>query len=235
MGSANYAVKVISPLTADSGVVKKWDKESKFSDVSIMKNQLSTDFAEFIKDAQFSFGYIQPGHGAKGRQQPLEVNEDLSTMYSVHSGKKQIILWVKVIKGKRPLAANNTGTKKQCKTNHEGHLEKMSEVQIIVEELQERHGSSKKYSDEQLRAWAHMIQLKKHDSYETPPDKPFFKSHKKAKVLTENSLSPGKRISYRTECIEQLDKWHSLMEKGAISQTQFQEMQERILGDIKQL
>lgn len=230
-------MKIISPHTAESGVVKRWDNESTFGDVSVMKNHLSTDFAEFIQDAQFSFGYIQPGHGSKGRQQSLEVSEDLSTMYSVYSGKKQIILWLKVTKAKRPLAANNSGTKKQCRTNHEGHLEKMSQVQVIVEELQERHGSSKKYSPEQVRAWAHMIQLRKHDSYETPPDKPFFKSNKNAKpcMTAEKTLSPGKRISYRTECIEQLDKWHSLMEKGAISQAQFQELQERILGDIKQL
>ena len=51
---------------------------------------------------------------------------------------------------------------------------------------------------------------------------------------TSNTLSPGKRISYRSECIDQLDKWHALLEKGAISNTQFQELQQTILGDIKQ-
>ena len=40
----------------------------------------------------------------------------------------------------------------------------MTQVQVIVDELEERHGTSKKYSLEQFRAWAHMLQLKKHDS-----------------------------------------------------------------------
>ena len=68
-----------------------------------------------------------------------------------------------------------------------------------------------------------------------PPNKPFFKSRKQTNDVTtlDKSLSPGKRISYRTECIEQLGKWNSLMEKGAISHSQFQELQETTLSDIK--
>ena len=104
-----------------------------------------------------------------------------------------------------------------------------------MDELEERHGTSKKYSPEQFRAWAHMLQLKKHDSYDMPPNKPFFKSRKQTDDVTalDKSLGPGKRISYRTECIEQLGKWHLLMEKGAISHSQFQKLQETILCDIK--
>ena len=78
-----------------------------------------------------------------------------------------------------------------------------------------------------------MIQLKNHDSYEVPPSKPFFKTKKAATTPPSVTLSPGKRISYKMECINQLDKWHSLLEKGVISKTQFDELQGTILNDNK--
>jgi len=158
--------------------------------------------------------------------------EDLSSMYKAYNSRKEILLWLKVTRQKRPLGASNAGSKKPCHTNHEGHLEKMTQVQVIVDELEKCHGTSKKYSPELFRAWAHMLQLKKHDSYDMPLNKPFFKSRKQTNDVTalDKSLSPGKRISYCTECIEQIGKWHSLMEKGAISHSQFQELQ---LCDIK--
>lgn len=210
-----------------------------------MKERLSEKFAEFIRNNNLSLGFIQPGHGAKGRQIQVSSDEDLTMMYEHHKGKKHILLWIKVHvisqtgRGtKRPLSAINTpndgtstnvGTKKTS-SNYQSHIEKMSEVQSIVAELDKRHGTI--FTKEQLTAWAHMIGMKKHDSYDEPPKKPFFKT-KKVIEKYGNTLSPGKRISYRSECIDQLDKWHTLLEKGAISHVQFEELQATILGDIK--
>ena len=73
----------------------------------------------------------------------------------------------------------------------------MTEVELIVEELESIHDAGH-YTPEQLRAWAHMLQMKKQDSY------PFFKSKAIAHKLDDKSsdvLSPGKRIHYRYECI----------------------------------
>jgi len=78
-----------------------------------------------------------------------------------------VLLWLKVTKSKRSTNADKPTAKKV-------HLEK-----IICDELEERHSNSKKFSLEQLRAWAHIIQMKKHESYEAPPDKPFFNQVKK--------------------------------------------------------
>ena len=83
----------------------------------------------------------------------------------------------------------------------------MDEVEEIVEKLSGKHDS---YTPEQLRAWAHMIHLKKHASYDAPPNKPFFRS-KKGTSDSSSSVcvqSPGKRINMRSQCIDQLDKWH---------------------------
>lgn len=38
-------------------------------------------------------GYIEPGHGMKGRKQWLVSNNDIEEMYKKHSGKHSILLW----------------------------------------------------------------------------------------------------------------------------------------------
>ena len=65
--------------------------------------------------------------------------------------------------------------------------------------------------------------MKKYESYEDPPDKPFFgKSRKKTlSTATRAVVSPGKRLSMQSECIDQLDKWHKLMECGGISPEEY--------------
>ena len=122
---------------------------------------------------------------------------------------------------------------RKCGSNYGNHLKKMTEVDTIVEELNTAHGESKKYSPEQIRVWAHMLQMGKHDSYDDPPAKPFFKSSKRVQESTQEGISPGKRLNMRSECISQLDKWHSLMERGAITLEQYKEFQDAILGDMK--
>ena len=71
-----------------------------------------------------------------------------------------------------------------------------------------------------------------HDSYENPPNKPFFKTT--GSVINPSvsaGISPGKKVS---ECIKQLDKWHNLMVRGVISNEQYKELKDTILSDMKQ-
>ena len=233
--SLSYSVKIISPHTQLSGLVEKWEEEGKFDDIEILKEKMSLKFQSYIKESEYSLGFIQPGHGTKGRQVPVATNEDLSKMYQLHEGKKGIVLWLKVTRAKRLLPSSDTNSNSSAKkqnqgTNYSAHTQRMSEVQVITESLEKQHGD--KFSKEQYTAWAHMLNMKKHDSYDAPPKKPFFKSKV---VVAESStkLSPGKRITYRSECIDQLDKWHTLLERGTISQEQFEELQATILNDIK--
>jgi hypothetical protein len=166
-----------------------------------------------------------PGHGLKGKQKTLATNEDVEAMYDDYEGK-QIRLWIKRHRPqKRTHSPSPIPSSKARRSGYDTHLEKMSEVEIIFEKLQETHDN---FSPEQLRAWAHMLQMKKHDSYELPPDKPFF-----GKSRRKETMSPGKRINMRSKCIDQLEKWHRLMESGAISAEQYQELQHTILSDIK--
>ena len=99
--------------------------------------------------------------------------------------------------------------------------QKQSEVDEVYEELQKKHKGS--YSPEQLRAWSHMVRLKTHDSLNEPPDKPFFKGRKRP---TDNSppdnkrlatsASPSRKVNIGSELIDQLEKWHKLLDSGVM-------------------
>ena len=114
-------------------------------------------------------------------------------------------------------------------------------VQEVVDELKKKHGS--KYSSERLNAWAHVVNLGKHGSLDEPPDLPFLEREKQ--VLEKPHLKhrtqwfpqqvpkvQAKRFGVRTECIDQLSKWHGLLTKGAISQSQYEELKQTILKDM---
>ena len=92
----------------------------------------------------------------------------------------------------------------------------MSEVDDVVSKLKEKHGE--KYTPAQLNCWAHMINTHKHESLDSPPKKSFFWKERSADAP---GVSPGKRITLRSECIDQLDKWHSLKESGVISKEEY--------------
>ena len=53
--------------------------------------------------------------------------------------------------------------------------QRMQQVEDIVDKLHEKHG--KNYSVERLNAWAHMINMGKHNSYDMPPNLPYFGKH----------------------------------------------------------
>ena len=40
-----------------------------------------------------SFGYVEPGHGNRGKQQWLSGEEDLKDMYRAYCDKTEILLW----------------------------------------------------------------------------------------------------------------------------------------------
>ena len=72
-----------------------------------------------------------------------------------------------------------------------------------------------------------MIHLKKHTSYDIPPNKPFFRNKRGTGISSVCAHSPGKRMNMQSQCI--------LMEKGAISSKEYEELQKTILNDIKKL
>ena len=89
----------------------------------------------------------------------------------------------------------------------------MTQVESIENELRKKHDSV--YSQEQIRAWAHLIQMGKHDSYDTAPNKPFWKKPSVRKNATAHesplTVSPGKKIQLQGQLVDQL---HPSGERG---------------------
>ena len=195
-------------------------------------------------------GYIESGHGAKGRRIWLCDDGDIEKMYSEHNKKKKIMLWCYTgpSSKKRETVPPKSGKMEDApvrKSIYDSQLEVTKEVDGICQDLKERHG--RVFSPEQLRTWAQMLHVGTHDSYEEPPDKPFFRSAQRKRRQAEESCStpdrkklavshsPGKRVNMRSELIDQLKKCSDLVEMGAISQDVFRDLQDTILSDIKHL
>ena len=131
--------------------------------------------------------------------------------------------------------------KKLGSSQYDAHVTKMAKVDEICKKIYEAHGDL--YSPEQKRAWAHTIELEKHDSTSQPPKKHFFWSPKCSKGSSASStcsstssststssaviptlvMSPGHRVSIRSEHTDQLMKWHSLLDCGAITKKHYNE------------
>ena len=240
-----YSVKIMNPMKRSDFTIYRWKCPDIFSSLEECHRRLSQEFDKEISkygpNIGLQVGYIEIGHGWKGRQRWLVSNDDITEMYKIYEGKKEILLWCigkrkdgpNAKEKKRALSEPDTSDERP-KTKFSKHDEQMVKVDEIFKKLKTIHSSA--YSSEQLHTWAHMINLEKHDSYTDPPDKPFFKTKKlKTVVATHDGVSPSKRISLRSECITQLQKWHSLYESGGISEEDYRQLQLAILSDIKDM
>ena len=229
-------------------------KYGTFTSIEDVKDRLS----ELLKYQVTDIGYIEPGHGLKGKQRTLIDNDDIDEMYDMYKRKRcYITLWCctcvnggteRPSKKRRSLVSKDKAPPPKRK---DGIAEKLSEVELTVKQLKDKHGS--KFSIEQFNAWAHMISVGKHCSLENPPNLPYFVGKAQSRRSRDDtsdpqhvpsspadkpissiggSLSPGKRVSLRTECIDQLSKWHQLLEKGGIDKEQYDSLQKAIIGDI---
>ncbi len=160
-----------------------------------------------------NFGYIEPGHGAKGKQCWLTSPDDLIDMYTIHGRKKEILLWCLTAdqgQKKRAQSPSSDGAPAQKRSRYDTHVGKMTEVEEIEASLRQKHAGGP-YSEEQLRSWAHLIQMQKHSSYDVPPNKPFWKTRsQKLSNSPEVTVSPGKRVDLRGQCVQQLLQLHEV-------------------------
>lgn len=236
-----YSLKFVNPTKKSEYTIRKWRIKQKFETVDALASKLLDNFKELkpVDEQSLSIGYVEPGHGYKGKQRWLYSDEDLQEMYSIYSGKKEILLWC-FLPGKQPKRPAPTGqdnsNSKRSKIV-EVNSNKMMEVQEIVTKLQSKHGAN--FSPEHYHAWGQLIQIKKHSSCDEPPAYSFFKNRAKSKPATAPTASampsPIKRVQLRTELFTQLEKLGGLFDKGSLTQEQFEELKQNVLGDIKEL
>jgi len=235
----SYSVKIINPSKKTAYSVRKLRVDSNFDTPEDIKQQLCEAFSEHIpnSDVDLEIGYISPGHGARGQQRWIIDNEDVQDMYEDYKGKNEVLLWFyipssNVHHGGRRVRSRSPGKKKK-QSNYQN---KVDEVEAVVVKLKEKH--SGKYPEEKIRMWGHLIQMGKHASYDDPPNLPFFCKDKKSVASSSScsqGVSPSKRLQMRSQCIEQLDRWHTLLEKGGITKEQYDELQATIFKDMQNM
>ena len=243
----SYSVKLMNPKKKCEYTIRKWRIKQKFASVAQLTSKLVESFEELHSqdDSGLSVGYVEPGHGFKGKQRWLYSNEDLCEMYSTYSGKKEILIWC-FLPGKQSKRSHSSdhseGTSAKRSRVAESNSKKISEVQEIVTKLQSKHGT--RFTPEQYHAWAQLIQMGKQTSYDEPPQYTFFKgAPKKSTSATLGSgavsqatiNSPGKRVHLRTELFIQLEKLEGLFKQGSLTREQCDELKKSIMGDIKKL
>ena len=205
-------------------------------------------------------GDMRPGHGIKGKKCLLEDDDDVAEMYSaVYNDKRHIVSWCypattgnvsKEQKGGRKRKHEDEGDS-GSRSKQTATQKKIDAIEEIIAKLKEIHGGS--YKVEHLNAWAHLIQVGKHNSYDSPPNYPYFTGRKKSQMSSEGAmsskyaegssancpektnssvLSPGKGVQLRSQCIDQLSRWHSLKQEGGISAEEYEQLRKNILSDI---
>ena len=66
----SYSVKVINPNKKSEYSVRKWRVNERYTSVVNMKRQLKRAFESEPPDHEkIQFGYLKPGHGARGKQE----------------------------------------------------------------------------------------------------------------------------------------------------------------------
>ena len=91
----SYSVKVINPAKKSEYSIRKWRATNTFTSVQDMRKQLKHDFADLferVSEDEIEVGYLEPGHGSKERQHWLVDDNDLSDMYKMYEGKREIML-----------------------------------------------------------------------------------------------------------------------------------------------
>ena len=181
----NYSVKVINRSRKSEYRVKKLAAANQFKTIDELQSQLQS-----LDVSTDDVGYIEPGHGLKGRQRWLSGDDDLQEMYRLHPNRNEILLWCYTCEqpgSKTQPTRKRSASKDQHREGEDGPAKakakcqscanKISEVEAIVKQLQEKHDSQ--YTVEQFNAWAHLLHMGKHGSYDSPPDLPYFRGYKK--------------------------------------------------------
>ena len=65
-------------------------------DIKDLKEIILDNFPEtelLPDDQDMEFGYIEPGHGLRGKKEWLSMDDDVTEMLQIHKDKKEVMLW----------------------------------------------------------------------------------------------------------------------------------------------
>ena len=157
----SYLVKIVNPKKKSEFEVQSLKAKQKFLSLEDLKEQVVLDCKEKVPNPLTDIGYIEPGHGLTGKKKWLTSDHDLTDMYEVSKGKRDVTIWCygpapcsEPVRGKkRQQTGGREGASAPKASRYDAHVDKIAEVATIEDELQEKH--SGRYTDQQLRSWAH--------------------------------------------------------------------------------
>ncbi len=199
-----YSVKVMNQGRKSEYTMQKMSL-NQFTTLEEMKQSLT----RMLKFPVENFGYIEPGHGLRGRQQWMVQDGDLHEMYKSYNKRREILLWC--VRPSARCGTNHPGSDSRKRNGSAGPSEasqppkvrrttcsqKIKDVEGIMEQLKEKHGQ--RYITEQLSCWAHLYHMEKHGSLEVPPNLPFFSGSKKKTAPQEVEQPPTPKTSVSTQ------------------------------------
>ena len=243
-----YTLKLINPLRMSEYKNLEIQSKGRCKSISELKEFISDNHPSGIDGPNLNeveMGYIEPGHGGKGRKVWIYDEKDVDKMYEAYANKKRVLLWCysQPTIQKKSTDSQAKSDKVITTSGYLSQVNKQEEISAIYAQLKEKHEG--KYKTEQLNTWAHMLYLKTHDSFDNPLNKPFFTRKRPVspentstvskRVISGGSISPSRRVNMRSELIDQLKKCQDLIDSGAISKEMFDELQLTIFTDIKKL
>lgn len=85
-----YSVKVMPQGRKSEYTMQKLSLHNKFTTLAEMKQSVTA----ILKFSFDNFGYNEPGHGLKGRQQWLVQDDHMYEMYHKYAKRQEILLWL---------------------------------------------------------------------------------------------------------------------------------------------
>ena len=120
--SSYYSIKLINPDRKSKYSIEKWCTRRVFKTVSHLTTKLKEKYAELEPCRELRVGYMDPGHGWKGKQHWITCDEDLKDMYKVYNSKAEILIWCFLpgkpensTKNRKNPSANNDPAEKHTK------------------------------------------------------------------------------------------------------------------------
>ena len=84
-GPTSYNVKIINPSKKSDYFIRKWRTSTRFQTIEDFQDKLRGELDGHGETIEM--GYVEPGHGVRGKQRWLLNNDDLADMYEAYSGK----------------------------------------------------------------------------------------------------------------------------------------------------
>ena len=173
-----YNLKIINPKRKSQYKVEKFRKCGRFETPGELKSYIMSEFEEFVpRNAEFDIGYYKPRRGST--KMWIKDDEDIQCMYDGY--KDEVNLWCEGRLQDEDLeleSADVSTSRKKRKKDDDTPVPVSKrqairdEVDKLLFELKEEHGS--KYTAQQYRLWANMLQIGTWKDTDNPPQTPMF-------------------------------------------------------------